>query len=140
MPSPEWLIERGIGETRSALIERGRIVEARIARHDVVAAGTVLVARLTRAGRNAIAVVDGSEYLLPKGAPGVTEGAGLNIEVTREALGGNEPWKRPLARLTDEAPRPAAPLPSREPSGRELDDAGWQDLIDEARCGLVRFP
>ena len=28
MRSPEWLIERGIGETRCALVERGRIVEA----------------------------------------------------------------------------------------------------------------
>jgi len=27
MPSPEWLIERGIGETRCALVENGRIVE-----------------------------------------------------------------------------------------------------------------
>ena len=42
---PEWLIERGIGETRAALVEDGRIVEARILRDGVVPAGTVLEAR-----------------------------------------------------------------------------------------------
>ncbi|HET9398296.1 MAG TPA: ribonuclease, partial [Sphingomicrobium sp.] len=120
MPSPEWLIERGIGETRAALVEDGRIVEARILRDGAVPAGTILLARLTNTGRNAIAVADGREYLLPKGAPGVTEGAQLNIEVTREALGGVEPWKRPLARVTPEKPRPASGIRGREAHGREL--------------------
>ena len=141
---PEWLIERGIGETRAALVEDGRIVEARIMREGVVPAGTVLTAQLKRIGRNAVAVADGLEYLLPKGAPGVTEGAKLNIEVTREALGGAEPWKRPLARLTDEAPRPAPGLGGRElqfptPTD-ELEAAGWSELLDEARSGLIAFP
>ena len=43
----------------------------------VVAAGAVLEARLKSVGRNAVAVADGQEYLLPKGAPGVTEGAAV---------------------------------------------------------------
>ena len=64
MPSPEWLIERGIGETRAALVESGRIIEARILRDGVIPAGTVLSARLKTVGRNAVAVVDGQEYLL----------------------------------------------------------------------------
>ena len=144
MPSPEWLIERGIGETRAALVVNRRIIEARILRDGVVPAGTVLSAQLKSVGRNAVAVVDGQEYLLPKGAPGVTEGARLNMEVTREALGGNELWKRPLARMTDAPPRSAP-----EPQGRELpfpaaidelESAGWSDLLDEARSGLIEFP
>lgn len=137
---PEWLIERGIGETRAALIADGRIVEARILLEGVIPAGTVLEARLKSIGRNAVAVADGQEYLLPKGAPGVTEGASLNIEVTREALGGAEPWKRPLARLSDERPREAPMLLGREIVGSDLDQAGWHDLIDQARTGIVEFP
>ena len=144
MPSPEWLIERGIGETRAALVEGGRIIEARILRDGVVPAGAVLSARLKTVGRNAVAVAGGQEYLLPKGAPGATEGAKLNIEVTREALGGAEPWKRPLARMTDEAPRYAPGLHGRElqfPStSDELESAGWSDLLDEARSRLIGFP
>lgn len=140
---PEWLIERGIGETRAALVEEGRIVEARIWRDGIVPVGTVLAARLVTTGRIAVARADGQEYLLPKGAPGVTEGAALSIEVTREQLAGAEPWKRPLARVTDEIPRAAPP-----PAGREvafpapldpLEAAGWSDLVDEARSGIIAF-
>ncbi|MCL6699019.1 ribonuclease [Sphingomonas sp. NSE70-1] len=144
MPSPEWLIERGIGETRAVLVDDGRIIEARIIRDGDVPAGTVLTAQLKSTGRNAVAIADGQEYLLPKGAPGVTEGARLNIEVTREALGGSEPWKRPLARKTDLPPRPAPTLQGRDlqfpAASDELESAGWSDLLDEARSGLIGFP
>ena len=142
---PEWWIERGIGETRTALVEDGQILEARILREGAVPAGTVLAARLTQSGpRNAVAVAEGVDYLLPKGAPRVTQGASLTIEVTRELLGGGEPWKRPLARVSEEAPRPAPALAGRDlafPSQTDaLDAAGWSDLIDEARSGIVAFP
>ena len=141
---PEWAIERGIGEIRAALIEGGHIVEARILRDGVVPAGSVLAARLTRSGaRNAVALADGHEYLLPKGAARITQGASLSIDVTREALGGSEPWKRALAKVSDEAPRAAPALDGRELAfpapGDALDDAGWSDLIDEARSGIVAF-
>ena len=140
---PDWWIERGIGETRFALVEDGAIVEARIDLEGAVPAGTVLEARLKQIARPAIAVAGGVEYLLPKGALGVTEGAALNIEVTRQAIPGGEPWKRPLAKATDETVREAPPLIGRElpfPAPRdELGQAGWNDLIDEARTGVVRF-
>ena len=140
MSSREWWIEHGIGETRAALVEDGRIVEARIILEGVVPAGTVLEAKLKSVGRNAVAIADGQEFLLPKGARGVTEGARLTIEVTREALGGAEPWKRPLARASTEAPRRAPGLEGREVAGRGLDEVGWPDVIDEARSGLVAIP
>jgi hypothetical protein len=144
---PEWLIERGIGETRAVLVEAGEIVEARITLEGAVPAGTVVEARLTdvgRNGRNAVALcADGSEFLLPRGAPGVTQGASIRIEVTREAIPGSEPWKRPLARLTEERPRGPAALQGIElsfpGSGDRLAQAGWNDLVEEARSGIVAF-
>ena len=140
---PEWLVERGIGERRCALVEDGHIVEARIELDGIRRAGSVLAVRLTRAAsRNAIARgEDGAEYLLPRGAPGVTEGAALTIEIAREAISGSESWKHPLARVTDEQPRDAPPLAGRElafPAAiDELGLAGWNDLIDDAVSGLV---
>ena len=126
------------------LIEQGRIVEARIFREGLVRAGTVLAAQLKTIGRNPIALAGGGEYLLPGGAPGVTEGAAFTIEVTREALGGEEPWKRPLARLSGEVPREAVGLAGQVVSFPSPDDpleaAGWPDLLDEARSGIVTFP
>jgi ribonuclease G len=142
---PDWLIERGIGETRRALVEDGEIIEARIALDGTTFAGSVLAARLVSAvARNAVARDKaGTEYLLPRGAPGVTEGASLHIEVTREAIPGNEPWKRPLARLTDEPPHEPTPLGGRElsfPGPRdELGEAGWNDLVTQTASGIVPF-
>ena len=148
---PEWLIERGIGETRAAMVEDGEIVEARVELEGAIPTGSVIEARLTSIGingRNAIAAAEcGVEYLLPSGASGVSEGARLAIEVTREAIPGVEPWKRPLARTTE---KPLAPSPSLADrlSGREIvfpgprDElglAGWAELVEQARSGIVTF-
>ncbi|MCY7281001.1 MAG: ribonuclease [Sphingomonas bacterium] len=141
---PEQWIERGIGETRVVQVVEGAIVAARILRDDIVLAGTILAARLIKTGRLAVARAGNQEYLLPKGAHGVTEGATLTIEVTREALAGAEPWKRPLARVTDAAPAPAPAVPGLTvafPSPSDaLEMAGWSELLDEARSGIVAFP
>lgn len=148
---PEWLIEHGIGETRAVLIEHGEIIESRIELDGAVPAGSVIHARLVNNGtngRNAIAIAEGGiEYLLPRGAPGVTQGATLNIEVTREGMSGTEPWKLPLGRITDKEtqslPALAQRIDGRElhfpGRGDELASLGWADLIDEARTGHVTF-
>ena len=138
MPSPEWLTERGIGETRWALVEGDDIIEARVLLDAVVPAGSIVEARLAdagRGGRNAVAVADGEEYLLPGGAAGLAQGAGLSIEVTREAIPGGEAWKRPLAR-----PAEAGAGGDRSTArAADLGTYGWDDLLEEARSGIVRF-
>ena len=141
---PDWLIERGIGETRAALVEDGRIIEARILVDGTTRAGTRVTARFKSLGPPAIAEAAGEEFLLPKGARGDSEGAAIVIEVTRESIPGTEPWKRPRAIVTDEPAR-EAPLLAGEavpfPSPSDpLAAAGWLDLIEDARNGIVRFP
>ncbi len=123
------------------LVEGSEIIEARIILDGVARAGTGRQAVLKSAGVPAIAIDDAQEYLLPKGAPGVTEGQTIAIEITREAIPGSEPWKRPLARLTDSITVPfldgeAIAFPA--PSDR-LGDLGWLDLLEEARGGIVGF-
>ncbi len=144
----EWLIERGIGETRAVLVEDGRIVEARIILDGTIPAGTVIPAKLIsvgQGGRNAVARGDdGTEYLLPHAPRGVTEGQPLNVEITREAIPGNEERKRPLARASDAASSPAPPLkgtlvPFPSPIGDPLEEAGWSDLLEQAANGIVEF-
>lgn len=133
---PEWIVEQGIGEARAALVDGEDILEARIMPEGIVEAGQLLEARLVGTGRNAIArTMDGAEYLLPKGAPGVSEGAAVTIEVTRSAIPGDEPWKRPLARIAaDDAST------SDEDLGKTgALPAAWDDVIEEARSGKVRF-
>jgi ribonuclease G len=148
---PEWLVERGIGEIRAALLEHGEIIEARVELDGSVPAGSIIHARLVNTGlngRNAVAVGDGGcEYMLPRGAPGATQGATITIEVTREAIPGAEPWKLPLARVTDKPPQEMPPLAERLrarelifPAPRdELGASGWDNLIDQARIGEIMF-
>lgn len=153
---PEWLVETGIGETRAALVNDGAIVEARIELDGTVPAGTILQARLVTigtGGRNGTARdLDGTDYLLPHVPSGVPEGASLAVEVTRPAIPGPEPWKRPLARASRDEPRRPRSLAERLqgsgvpvraltlPAARdELGEAGWNDVVDEARSGGVDF-
>ena len=140
---PEWIAERGIGETRLVRIEDGEIVEARILLEGAAPTGSTLEARLVSVGsggRNAVArAVDGTEYLLPTRPPGVSEGASLFVEVTREAIPGIEPWKRPLARAAD-GPAREFSLDARDANSGELDAVGWADLMEQATSGAVGFP
>ena len=138
----DWLIERGIGESRSVRIEGGEIVASRILLEGVVPAGSIVPAKLIRAGKPAIALADREEFVLRDGAGQATEGQPINIEIVRETIPGGEPWKRPLARISDEASRDAQveakelPFPAPHDS---LEEAGWSDLIEEARTGIVAF-
>jgi len=132
---PEWLIEPGIGETRAALIEGNEILEARIRRDGVIPAGTILEAKLVAVAPRVVVEAGGETFLLPRGVSGVSEGRTLFVEVTREAIGGEEAWKRGLARLTSEAPRAAPPVAE----GREAPISDWDELLEEARSGIVSF-
>ena len=152
---PEWLVERGIGETRAALVEDAQIIEARIELDGMLPAGSIVEAKLVSvgsSGRNGTAVGDSTEYLLPMVPRGVTEGSRIVIEVTRPALPGPEPWKRALAKVSSEEPQSAGSLAQRLGSGGatvrelpfpaakdELAEARWNDVIEEARTGHAGF-
>jgi len=133
------------------LVDQGEILEARIELDETVPAGTVLWARLkSTGGANGHAVAvgqSGTEFILPRGAPGIVEGAQLSIEVTRPRIPGNEAWKRPQARVSDKAPQAASELAERlagrllpfPASTDTLAELGWADLVEEARTGIMRF-
>ncbi len=133
---PDWIVEQGIGETRAARFEQGEIVETRVRRDGVTPAGTVLEAKLVAVAPRMTVEAGGEQFLLPRGASGVSEGRSLTVEVTREALGGREGWKRGLARVTDAAPCPAPPLVEGGATGT-ID--GWDEVLEEARSGIARF-
>ena len=131
---PDWIIEDGIGETRAALVENGEILEARIRRDGVTAPGTILDAKLKAIAPRVVVETEGQEFLLPRGASGISEGAAIRVEVVREQTG-LEPWKRPLAKQSEEPVRPAPPLAEGAPGTIE----GWDELLEEARTGIVAF-
>jgi len=157
-PMREWLIERGIGEIRAALIDHGQIVAAEIeADEDGARAGSVHAARLTRItvpDRRAIVTLEGGQAALIEPVPrGVSEGGRLMVEVHRAAL--PEPGRAKLAIVRVAADgaesSPGLDLVARvEASGDavrlgstydadELEAAGWSEIIEEARTGHVDF-
>lgn len=155
----EWLFEAGIGEERGALVEDGAIVEARIEPdRDTARAGAVIGARLSEilaGGRSGTLRLDGGEEALIEPLPqGVTEGASLLVEIVRERIaerGGTKlAMAKPRADLTDPRPAPSLKdqlaatgiavrtLAAHEPDA--LEEAGWSELLEAARSGVVPFP
>jgi len=148
----EWLIEAGIGETRAALVEDGRIVEARIEREgEGPRVGAVLGARLAEPGR--VLLDAPGEPVATIAAPGVSLGTRLTVEITRMALrerGRDKPARARLAEAgaalsdgPDLAARIAAtgvPVTKLRMSDADrLEEAGWSELIDHVHTGHWPF-
>jgi hypothetical protein len=153
----EWLYEEGIGESRAALIERGRIVEAQIEREGRgVLSGAVVQGRLTHTlipkRRGIVRLVEtGEEVLLEPIPPRTAEGGMLLLDIQREAIAeegrsklakgraalpGNKPHPGPSLlqriRATD---IPVIPCPAHEED--RLEAHGWSELLEEAMSGEV---
>ncbi|MEA3002887.1 MAG: hypothetical protein QOH81_1675 [Sphingomonadales bacterium] len=151
----EWLYEEGIGEDRAILVEEGEILEALIELPGALRAGAIVEGRLTSIlvpGRRGVVALGpgsdgGGEALLEPLPPGLTEGARLRVEITREALAEPGRPKRAKARASDAPPRPGPTLAERIGRCRrasplppdEFEDAGWSELLEEAATGEIAF-
>lgn len=140
------MVERGIGETRFALIDGDTILAARIEPEGMLRYGDVLPARLAEARPRPLARLDdGREVLLTRAPKGVSEGGRFDLLIRRPALPGTEPWKRALGEPADSEGSPAEELEATELpfplAGHDrLEGAGWSDLLAEADSGRVSFP
>jgi hypothetical protein len=145
------VVEAGVGETRAALIDRDRIIEARILPEGELVAGTILevrlVARMPERGQGVVEWPGGEALVVPL-PPGVPQGALTLVEITRPAT--PEPGKPKRARARPAPPgtvagAPPAPfadfaprlLPRHGPD--ILAAAGWAELLEEAATGAVAF-
>lgn len=151
----EWLYEAGIGECRAALVEDGRIVEARIEREgEGPRVGAVLAARLVEAGKGALVALDvpgEPSATLASVPPGTSTGARVTVEITRTALRERGRDKPARARIADAPLADGPDLRARiaatgfrvielAPTGPDrLEEAGWSELIDHVRTGHWPF-
>lgn len=144
----EWWVEHGIGETRAALIEGDRILEARIVPDGELRAGSLIEARLVvrwPERNQGIVAWDGGEAIVAPLPAGVTQGALTRVEIVRPAIGEAGKPKRARARpARDEAaldlvvPADARVLRHTDPDVFEA--AGWSELLEQAATGHVSFP
>ncbi len=151
----EWLYEAGIGERRAALVEDGRIIEARIERDDEgPRVGAVVTARLAETGKGALVALDlpGKPAATLASVPaGTSVGAKLTVEIIRMALRERGRDKPARARVTDAPPGDGPdlraqialtglPVADVSPVGPDrLEEAGWSELIDHVRTGRWPF-
>ncbi|KQN32028.1 ribonuclease [Sphingomonas sp. Leaf34] len=153
---PAWLYEAGIGEARAALVQDDRIIEAAIELDDgnALKVGLVARARLIELlpGRRGRVTLDAGDALINHLPAGITQGAGLTVEIVRDAL--PEAGRAKLAKAvpSDLPPCPAPTLyerlvatglPIHSPRAHEpdaLEAAGWSELLDEAVSGEIVFP
>ena len=152
----EWLYEAGIGENRAALVEADEILEAEIELPSQQRAGSVLRGRLATIlipGRRGIASLEGGgEALVEPLPPKLTEGAGVTVEIVREAIAEPGRPKLPRGRITDDPPRDGPSLRERIGSAGiavselsafgadRLEQAGWSELVEQALSGEIPFP
>ena len=147
----EWLVEHGIGETRAALIERDRILEARIVPEGELLAGTVLEARLVARfpdrGHGVVAWAEGEAIVAPLPA-NVPEGGLTMVEIVRPAIPERGKPKRARARPAASGSPAVGPSLTetlgvarllRHTDADALEAAGWSELLEEAATGDVRF-
>lgn len=146
----EWRVERGIGETRAALVEAGAIVEMRIARDGVLRAGEIWDARLKAklGARRGIVLLGDHEALLEPLPADLAEGGLVRVVVVREPI--PERGRPRLAKVRAEGVAGAAPgliaASAFDPPGARvlghgeaLDDFGWGEAIAQAESGHVAF-
>lgn len=145
----DWLVEEGIGEHRAIRVDANRIVAARIAWPDELAAGliddAVLVSRTSGSSRGTARFASGEEAVVDRLPRSASEGAPIRLEVIRPAIG--EAGRSKLARA-----RPAAAGRVRAPSLAErLVEEGhavrlvhaftheWDEVMAEAFASQVPF-
>ena len=152
----QWLYEEGIGESRAAKIEKGRLVEALIEReNDAARPGSVMQGKLVRTvipKRRGIArLISGEEVLVEPIPPKIAEGANVFIEILREAIPEEGRAKLAKGRIalpgTKAHPAPSllqriratgipvTPCPAHEED--QLEAHGWSELMEEAMSGEV---
>lgn len=152
----EWLYEEGIGESRAALVENGRLLEAIVEREGERAlAGTIAQGRLIRVliprQRGIVKLDSGEEVLLEPIPPKTAEGGLLLIQILRERIGEEGRDKLAKARVAPvgskakagasllqrlrETGVPVVPCPAHEED--RLEAHGWTECLEEAMSGEV---
>ncbi|MEL6738561.1 MAG: ribonuclease E/G [Pseudomonadota bacterium] len=147
----EWLIEEGIGETRSLLIEGGEAVAAKLEWPGELTAGTKAMAQLiaTPAGarRGVAQLENGAQVLIDHLPRELTEGASFALHISRAAIAERGRFKRAHGRyhgpsLTDALPKDQAEANTPLSAAKVVPafEAGqWEEVWHAASSGSIAF-
>jgi len=148
---PDLFICEQLGETRHAVAAAGKLIEMHLTRTgDGLLPGSRAPAHLShKLGSRGIATLpSGEQVMLEPWPTGLSEGATVALEITRQAW--NEPGRPRLAKARparDPSPHRVTPLPrllaaghSLRPGWPEDVEAAWADGFEAAGLGQLPLP
>ncbi|MEM6857610.1 MAG: ribonuclease [Pseudomonadota bacterium] len=140
----EWLIEEGIGETRSLLIGGGEVLAARHIMEGAPRAGEVHQAQLTErlkgTARGLSVTESGLEVLIDKLPQSISEGASVTLRLTRAPIAERGRLKRAQGRIVDTATTAQAEGGSDKTRPVAAFEAGlWEEVWHAASSGSIDF-
>lgn len=138
---PEWLVERGIGEDRAILVERGRVLAAKCRWPGELQAGQRFTAKLTckNGPRGLGQLPDGREVWLDRLPRELSEGSSLDIAITRGAMAERGRLKLAAARPVEGAGERAPDIFTEDNHVHRFPAGLWEELWDEAWSGEIAF-
>lgn len=138
----EWLIERGIGEDRALLLDGDEALAARLRWPGELDAGTrceaVLAHKVAGARRGVARTASGTEILIDKLPPTVTEGSSVSIDITRGPIAERGRLKRAQG-LIVQAGTQARPQSFEGREVHRFPAGSWEEVWQEASSGTVDF-
>ena len=155
----EWLVENGIGETRALLYDQGQAIAARLHVEGEWLAGTVCAATLTQrhkgSRRGRVRLPNGEEALIDTLPQDASEGAAINVAITRAAIAEKGRLKAAQCRTTNapaHTPSLAEQLATqglpvrvvrrfRDSAGPDSawPDSAWDEIFAEGWRGEIAF-
>jgi len=143
----EWLVERGIGETRSLLVENGEVIAAKLNWPGELQAGEVRSAQLIKkrkGTRRGVATLDSAQEVLVDHLPSsLTEGQAFALRISRAAIAERGRFKRAQGRyFADALPNDEAFQVETEFAAREVPafEAGlWEEVWHAASSASLAF-
>ena len=143
---PEWLVERGIGESRALLVDGDEVLRARLHGPGDLACGDRIEATLahkTAGSRRGTALdLAGREILVDRVPPEITEGSTISIVITRSAIAERGRLKRAQGRVVTADSVGSAASESVFETGRmvrRFPVGFWEDVWDTASSGEITF-
>lgn len=138
---PEWLVERGIGEDRAILVDRGRVIAAKCRWPGELQAGQRFTAKLSSKNgpRGLGELPDGREIWLDRLPRDASEGSSLDIAITRGAIAERGRLKRAAARPIEVAGDLSPDIFTEENKVHRFPAGLWEEVWDEAWSGEIAF-
>lgn len=138
---PEWLVERGIGEDRAILVDRGRVIAAKCRWPGELQAGQRFTARLTRKSgpRGLGELPDGREVWLDRLPREASEGSMLDVAITRGAIAERGRLKLAAARPVEAAGELAPDIFTDDNLVHRFPAGLWEEVWAEAWGGEIAF-